>query len=221
MRCLGVTKQLKRCRASVRSGYYCRAHARQPAYWAIGFVVAVAASWVAVFLPQPAQNVQGLTGKADVRLVVGNRVDPRYWLYNPSQETARDPKYQFDLFNINVADERYGRMSLRIPSDVLRDFIHPRSGLGPTRLLDLSPLRDRVLPGHSVFGIATVQCSNCESVRRFWLYFKVGGGGWIAEIPASDVTAANKAFGRILHSRGDSLPLIESLVPSPVREPIP
>jgi hypothetical protein len=120
-----------------------------------------------------------------------------------------------------VPDEKQGRMNLEIPVQVLRDYILPNRALGPTRILDLSPRQGDVKPGHTVFGFVTVQCSNCEAPRHFWLLLKIGESGWLSEIPRTSEKEILPAFGRVLLAGDAAVSASDEVVPVGAREVVP
>ena len=127
---------------------------------------------------------------SEVRLVIGRLANPVFWIFNPSSVAAQQPKYQFNLWNLDLPDPSptpdRPRLILRIPVRLMQDYILTGNALGPWRLLDLSPFSGEIQHGHVIFGTASVQCLNCERIRHYWIYLKIGESGWIAEVPMSN-----------------------------------
>jgi len=109
-----------------------------------------------------------------------------FQLYNSSRtETAIDPKYGFIVWNYSrknpSAEDPNAKNPLPIPWKLLaRDFIHPNRAMGPWELLEIGGARVKqmVENGDQLFGYANVSCVNCSGHRTYYVYFRVGQGGW-------------------------------------------
>lgn len=151
-----------------------------------------------------------------MRLVVGRRADPVFWLYNPSKVAAQQPKYQLNLWNLNLpdSDKNQPRLNLRIPVKVMQDYILSESALGPWRILDLSPKGSTVAPGHVIFGYAQVQCLNCQRMRIYWIYLKNGESGWISEIPPNEEKMVTSRLTTVLGANDRALSMVDQVIPN-------
>lgn len=160
---------------------------------------------------------------SDVRLVVGHRTDPVFWLYNPSKVAAQQPKYQLNLWNLNLpdSDKNQPRLNLRIPVKVMQDYILSERALGPWRILDLSPKGSTVAPGHVIFGYAQVQCLNCQRMRIYWIYLKNGESGWISEIPPNEEKMVTSRLTTVLGANDRALSMVDQVIPMSSRQIVP
>ena len=160
---------------------------------------------------------------ADVRLVVGQRGNPVFWLYNSSKVAAQQPKYQLNLWNLNLpdSDKNETRLNLRIPAKVMQDYILSERGLGPWRILDLSPRGSSVAPGHVIFGYGQVQCLNCQRMRLYWIYLKNGEAGWISEIPQNEEELILNRLTSVLRANDKALAMVDQVIPTSSRETVP
>ena len=159
---------------------------------------------------------------SDVRSVIGQLAYPVFWVFNPSGVVARQPKYQLNLWNLTVPDpypkSDVPRLNLRIPVKLMQDYILPGKGLGPWRIVNLSPNEREVGRGHVLFGTASVQCINCERIRYYWINLKIGESGWIAEIPEDEQKTMNKRFEAVLHAGEKASLMVDQVVPLTSRE---
>jgi hypothetical protein len=63
------------------------------------------------------------------------------------------------------------------------DWLRSDQHGGPVAVLFSGDVKDKVKPGHRIFGFISVTCPLCKRVRTYWIYFAWGEGGWYAEIP--------------------------------------
>jgi pimeloyl-ACP methyl ester carboxylesterase len=168
----------------------------------------------------PPNNVPAFS---DVRLVVGRHTDPVFWVYNSSNTVAQQPKYQLNLWDLNMRDPdpKEARLNLQIPAQVMQDYILPGQALGPWRILGLSGRGSTITPGHVVFGYGQVVCINCQRMRYFWLFLKIGESGWIAEVPEKDVQATFRRLSTVLNGGENAAALVDEVIPSNDREIVP
>lgn len=224
MRCLGINRQLKRCRRESTSWWpFCAVHKLQVAYLAISLCGAIFASYLAIYLPDlrakqfnkdsPPQISALKPEKTTVAVVVGSPANPQFWLYNEGEITAEQPKYGFVIYDLDQGDIEQPRRILQIPFKRFDDYILPRKGLGPWRVLDLSPRAQEVPIGHRVFGYVTVQCFNCEEIRAFWVFIKNGHSGWFREIAGSEMETMNKVLAKVIYSKEKASEMVEEVIP--------
>lgn len=159
---------------------------------------------------------------SDVRLVIGQLANPVFWVFNPSGVVAQQPKYQLNLWNLHLPDPSPSpdvpRLNLRIPVKLMQDYILAGRALGPWRILDLSPSGRDVVRGHVLFGVASLQCFNCERVRHYWIHLKIGESGWIAEIAVDEEKTMNTRFAAVLHAGDKASLIVDEVIPLTSRE---
>jgi hypothetical protein len=69
---------------------------------------------------------------------------------------------------------------LLIPTQ-MGDYIRPGEYWGPNEFMGLPAVKSVVKRGDRVFGRVQVYCTRCAKMRGYWLFIKVGEGGWYAE----------------------------------------
>jgi hypothetical protein len=93
----------------------------------------------------------------------------------PHAGLADRPKYYAMLADLdNVSD------FLRIPT-FMGDYIRPGEFMGPNQFMGLDTVKALIKPGDRIFGSVGVSCPTCIKSRNYWLYIKVGAGGWYEE----------------------------------------
>jgi hypothetical protein len=130
---------------------------------------------------------QPTTGMGDLVLKFYGVEQLQFALYNRSRaETAKDPKYWFGVWNFsraNPSEDPRIHNPIPIPTRVIAgDFVHPGETVGNHDLLEPPNLRARASLGDQLFGFAAVTCSNCRDTHYYWLYFRLGYGGWYVEL---------------------------------------
>ena len=219
MRCLGITRELRRCRRDASDRWpFCPAHRRQWGYFLATFAVAVFSSYAAVYLPvltsaEPQSAVPRQESKADVQFVAGGHERTRFWLYNAGRASAHLPKYGFVIYDLDPLDDKQPRRILHIPFALLQDYILPKRALGPCAILELSDRARQVPVGHRVFGYATVQCENCLDRRVYWLFFTNGTGGWYRQLTPAEASVANRTLAAVVYARDRAVEQVDRLIP--------
>jgi hypothetical protein len=155
---------------------------------------------------------ESLLGKPDVTLVFGRPSRPVFWVLNSSPKLAREPKYQFLIYNLSLPGAPDPYMNLRIPAKII-DPIRPGRDQGPWTLQSVARKGSEIQEGHHLFGYGEVECPDCEQVHSYWIYAQVGVAGWYAEIPANETKAILKNLADVIHGGKDFLTKISNLVP--------
>jgi hypothetical protein len=127
--------------------------------------------------PPPVPPPSPPPSKADVVLLFEGHDGLSFYCNNISAtETARDPKYAFGIWDL---DSTTVKDPLPIPiKTATGDFILPKGRMGPFGIMTESESINR--RGHRLFGFAVSLCSNCVDQHDYWVYFKIGVGGYFA-----------------------------------------
>jgi hypothetical protein len=160
-------------------------------------------------------QLRGEFAKPDIGLGFYRAQSPQFRVVNLGSTFVREPKYQLDIYDLNVKADGRPFMILLIPAQVL-DFLNPNDALGPYEIVALSPRRDAVKDGHHLFGYGQVTCPGCTRFRRYWFYAELGKGGWYAEIPAEEHVTILKRLADIVYSE-NPLAGIDATVSQTVR----
>lgn len=160
-------------------------------------------------------QLRGEFAKPDVGLGFYRAQSPQFRVVNLGSTLVHEPKYQLDIYDLNVKADGKPFMILQIPARIL-DFLNPEDALGPYGIVSLSPRRDAVKDGHHLFGYGQVTCPDCAHFRRYWFYSELGKGGWYAEIAAEEHTAILKRLADIVYS-ANPLAGIDAIIPQTVR----
>jgi hypothetical protein len=88
---------------------------------------------------------------------------------------ADRPKYGVALVDLDNPTE-----FLRIPT-AMGDYIRPGESWGPNQFMGIDAAKAIVKKGDRVFGSVSVSCPTCMKSRGYWLFIKVGEGGWYVE----------------------------------------
>lgn len=134
--------------------------------------------------------------KADLALEFAGTKDLQLLLADTTSTPARDPKHWFavvDLTNMYVWPGKPGDFQpLPLQTETFaNDYVRGNDRVGPYSVLDESPpgtARAHVKEGDILVGQISATCINCIRVRRYYLYFKMGTGGWYWPIPESKKT---------------------------------
>jgi hypothetical protein len=140
----------------------------------------------------------------DVAIVIENA---------PHVGIADRPKYGVQLLDFDNLAADY----LRIPTN-MGDYIRPGDYWGPNQFMGIDAVKGVVKPGDRIFGSVEASCPTCVKTRGYWVYIKVGEGGWYAEQDGEPkaITTLNAARGI-----ADNLDVtLAALVPESKRIPI-
>ena len=132
------------------------------------FVVATRIARIQPLLPGP--------GAPDVSLGLVYPEHPALLLMNPSNMVAKEIKYGFVVWNLDLPNQHN---PLPIPWASF-DFIRPHEVGGPQDLFN--PVMAQLTKGNRLFGYADVSCPDCANRRLFWVYIIWGQGGWFAPV---------------------------------------
>jgi hypothetical protein len=150
--------------------------------------------------------------KPDLSLAFLKPARPMFYIVNESGAVAKDPKYQFLIYDLDVPGrEGEPALNLMIPVKTL-DFVRAKDSLGPWAVQELADRGDAVQAGHHVFGYAQVTCPDCAAFKRYWLYAEVGKRGWYASIAPEDEPKILKYLSDVIFS-ADKLRTLEGIVP--------
>lgn len=97
-----------------------------------------------------------------------------YTVENRSQTKAEKPRHWFGIYDL---DSKHMDI-VPIPAEGT-NYLLGNTGQGPNGLMWRHGKID-----HRYFGFAIVTCENCESERRYWVYFVHGSkvGAWFVEL---------------------------------------
>jgi hypothetical protein len=126
---------------------------------------------------------------------------------------ADKPKYGVALIDL----DNLGADFLRIPTQ-MGDYIRPGDFWGPNQFMGIDAVKTVVKPGDRVFGSVSVSCPHCVKSRGYWLFIKVGDGGWYAEQEGEPKGIANRSAAETLAANPDAY--MERLAPQKTRVPI-
>ena len=167
--------------------------------------------------------------KADLALEFAGKQDLQLLLSDTTSTPAKDPKHWFgmiDATNMYVWPDKpdiYQPLPLQTQT-FANDYVRGGDRIGPYSILDESPpgtARKHVKDGDILFGQISTTCINCLRVRRYYVYFKVGTGGWFWPIPKAQNAVP------ILMPNVPSIPesqinaFLDETVPKTSRLPIP
>jgi hypothetical protein len=99
------------------------------------------------------------------------------------------PKYWFGLEDVTNCFVYAGKpddcQPLPLPTQSYHDdYINGERRLGPWAVLNLSPdAKQHVKPGDVIVGAVSATCFNCSNYRVYFIYFKMGEGGWFYREP--------------------------------------
>jgi hypothetical protein len=116
--------------------------------------------------------------KPDVALRLIYQKSPALILVNQSSTIARNIKWAFAIWNIDLPDRND---PLPIPISTA-DWIKAHEESGPQSLFETSLVNPLLKPGDRLFGSASVDCSDCDRGRTYIVYIVWGDTGWFAEV---------------------------------------
>ncbi|MGA2782125.1 MAG: hypothetical protein ABSF13_09430 [Smithella sp.] len=103
--------------------------------------------------------------------------EPALVLDNVSGKIAREIKWGVFLWNYDLPERND---PLPIPVATF-DWLRPHDHSGPLDLFGLPNVPTFVKAGDRLFGTASVICPECSRGRTFFIYIKLGEGGWYVE----------------------------------------
>jgi len=135
-------------------------------------------------------------------------------IHNAANSGIADrPKYAVALIDLESVSADF----LRIPT-TMGDYIRPGGSWGPNEFMGIDGVKSVSKHGDRIFGSVEVSCPTCVTDRGYWVYIKVGEGGWYAEQQGPPKVLTNlTAIQRIAD---DFDAFAASLVPPSKRIPI-
>jgi hypothetical protein len=110
-----------------------------------------------------------------------------YAFVNPTEHAANKPNVSFGLMNLTnpykyaPQNGTFGIQPYPIPVKVMvDDYVRPHESGGDEVL---GQFANQIKAGDVIFGASWITCINCKKRRGYYLYWKVGDGGWYAEVP--------------------------------------
>jgi len=134
----------------------------------------------------PEHSVTQRITRTEVALEFAGRDSLRIQLANTTINSAEKPKYWFNLVdatNCFVWPQKPDDCQ-PLPIQAMTysdDYIDSAGRLGPYDVLSLSPseiAKQHVKKGDVIVGAIATTCFNCLTERKYYIYFKVGEGGW-------------------------------------------
>ncbi|MBI3895284.1 MAG: hypothetical protein HY313_05085 [Acidobacteria bacterium] len=187
----------------------------------------VAAKWPSIpdpprpILPSPPLEPPPIAAGRPTLAEVGLRLiyteKPMIVITNPSSVSAHDPKYIVVLFNLDSDDINPLPIPVRTFAD---DYIIPDGGVGPYDVLGLPGVSPLIRSGDRLFGHIEVQCSNCTAFRDYWVFIRVGEGGWYSQVRSGSQVDDNVLFQSMSTIRKNIDTFIAEIIPNAGREPI-
>ena len=121
----------------------------------------------------------------DVTLSFVESKEPDIQLHNLSNVVAENIKWSLIIFDLDTTSRHD---PLPIPASII-DFLAAKTSSLPIALFSRPQITPLVKPGDVIFGSASVNCPRCSRGRTFWVYIKIGSGGWYSEVKS--VTKGN------------------------------
>jgi hypothetical protein len=124
---------------------------------------------------------------ADLRYVFYGKEQLYYFYNNPSRKLASKPRISFALLDLTnpysyptSSGAAPTAQPFPIPTKVLSDdYVRAGESQGYTEIL--SGFMGHVKSADVIWGVATITCVECIKNRAYYIYWKVGVGGWYAE----------------------------------------
>jgi hypothetical protein len=121
--------------------------------------------------------------KPDLIAEFADENDVHMIISNVHGVTAHTPKFTTILVDIDdgadVVNGKFHRL-LPLPGQT-DDFLMGHSSFFMLPLLHYQ-VPNALPPAHRTFGFITLSCADCQQMRRYWIYFQSGTGGWYAEL---------------------------------------
>jgi hypothetical protein len=174
--------------------------------------------------------------KTEVALEFAGHDDLRVQMANTTDNAAEKPKWWFmmiDASNCFVWPEKLvwpekptGCQPLPLQTMTYNnDYINGMSRLGPYDVLSISRegiAKQHVKPGDEVVGQIAATCFNCSKMRRYYIYFKFGEGGWMYPILDAKNDSIKIPSGRLPNIPSPILKeFLQMQVPAEMRIQIP
>jgi len=158
-------------------------------------------------------------GKPDLELAFFVENELRFNYINNTANAAHNPKYWFAVENYTHPVYRDGKIAtLPIITTVVNDFVRPHSFQGNVEVID-SKSKKYAAKGDRLFGLGAITCEDCTGTRNYWMYYKLGEGGWYSPIKAG--SSGMPFFDRKPQSDEAITTALERLVPQQDRIQMP
>lgn len=126
----------------------------------------------------------------DVALEFAGRPQLTIQLANTTAVVAQRPKIWFQMTDTTNCFTWPSKPDECVPvplqTQLFEDYINSYGRLGPWQALIFSPSQialERVRSGETIIGVIGCTCFNCKQMRRYYILFKLGEGGWFYPIP--------------------------------------
>jgi hypothetical protein len=144
--------------------------------------------------PVPPANIERWHGDAkrtEVALEFAGRGQLQLLMADTTAVPAEKPKYWFEMTDATNCFTWPGKPEDCQPLPLLsqtysNDYINAEGRVGPYGVLQSSPSEvatQHVREGDVIIGYIGVSCINCFKLRRYYVYFKIGEGGWFYPVP--------------------------------------
>jgi hypothetical protein len=145
--------------------------------------------------PSPPANIErwhGGTKRTEAALEFAGRGQLQLLMADTTAVPAEKPKYWFEMTDATNCFTWPGKPEDCQPLPLVsqtyfNDYINAESLNGPYGVLESSPsevAKQHVKEGDVIIGYIGITCINCFKPRKYYVYFKVGHGGWFYPVPA-------------------------------------
>ena len=107
-----------------------------------------------------------------------------------TETPAQKPKHWFGMIDATHMFTFPGKpddfQPLPLLGQTWDDYVRKDTRTGPYSVLSESSseiAKQHVKKGDVIVGLISTTCINCKTVRRYYVYFKMGEGGWYYEMP--------------------------------------
>jgi hypothetical protein len=147
------------------------------------------------FLPPPPPVIiergHEKVSPADVALEFAGREGLQFLQRATTATTAREQKTMFAMVDTTNCFVWPGKPDDCQPLPLttqtrVDDYINGMHSSGPYAVLDQSSSQiavQHVKTGDAIVGTISFTCINCTNIRRYYVYFRVGEGGWFYPVP--------------------------------------
>jgi hypothetical protein len=144
-------------------------------------------------MPATAVNRHPEKSMTEVAIEFAGRDELTLQLADTTAHPADRPKYWFGLVDATNCfvwpTKPDDCQPLPLQTQTYKDdYINGMGRLGPYDVMSLSPseiAKQHIKTGDVIVGVISATCFNCLKARRYYIYFKVGEGGWFQRVPNS------------------------------------
>jgi hypothetical protein len=173
--------------------------------------------------PKPTPQMPPEKDDADLEAVFTHPAKICVSVKNISNTVAWDTKFDVELWNLEEPRNKNADTGLGLPifAETARgDFVKPGWGTRPRTVLDAAETTGRLKDGDRLIGFGGVTCSNCKSIRWYWVFYVEGKGGWYSPIPIGQGPNP-KVFGTLITNTANGIISAEDFAgPQAVKLPI-